>query len=303
MKSKISFHPLQEHHLPLVMRWLQEPHVLPFYSVEEEELRSYVSGYKRIGNGKKPLHAFLFFLENEPIGYIQYYSAYDFPRKGYDLGEKLRHARVEDGYLAALDLFIGEKKYIGQGIAPLVIQKLLEERIWKEFSTCLVDPTPDNLRAVRAFKKAGFLPATSPLLFCHKTGRIPIFIRTGIYGVAKQNDSLLVIRQQKGLHEGKWDLPGGGLDPGETIEEALAREFHEEVGMGFQTSKHFCNLTAITYDEHTSVGLQQVGLIYQVQGLYPMQIQTQEFEPTWLSIEHLRQAKCTPFLQEVLSFF
>lgn len=32
-------------------------------------------------------------------------------------------------------------------------------------------------------------------------------------------------------HGGQWAFPGGGLDPGETVEEAALRELHEEVGL------------------------------------------------------------------------
>jgi len=47
------------------------------------------------------------------------------------------------------------------------------------------------------------------------------------------NDKILVVRRV--AHDdtlaGEWELPGGGVDPGETIEQGAIRELHEETGL------------------------------------------------------------------------
>jgi len=48
----------------------------------------------------------------------------------------------------------------------------------------------------------------------NKTTPMPIFIRTGVYGVAILGSKILVVQQKQGVHQGKFDLPGGGIDPG-----------------------------------------------------------------------------------------
>ena len=49
--------------------------------------------------------------------------------------------------------------------------------------------------------------------------------RIGAYGVAHRNGAILIERTPLGLF-----LPGGGIEVGETPEEALRREFMEETG-------------------------------------------------------------------------
>lgn len=44
---------------------------------------------------------------------------------------------------------------------------------------------------------------------------------------------LLICRMdpQKGVYPGDWGFPGGGIEPGERMEDALRRELHEELGI------------------------------------------------------------------------
>src|SRR4249919_1544763 len=52
------------------------------------------------------------------------------------------------------------------------------------------------------------------------------------------------------FRRGKWDLPKGKLDPGESIEECAVREVVEETGLKKVELKHFLVTTYHTYTEN-----------------------------------------------------
>ena len=50
-------------------------------------------------------------------------------------------------------------------------------------------------------------------------------------GIAVRNGTLLLIRRGHAPSRGRWSLPGGRVEPGETAQQALIREVAEETGL------------------------------------------------------------------------
>jgi mutator protein MutT len=77
-------------------------------------------------------------------------------------------------------------------------------------------------------------------------------IRIRAAGILVKNDQILLVRHEK---KGKsyWLLPGGGVDFGETVEEALVREFKEEVGLTVQVGKMVLVHDSVPPDHHRQV--------------------------------------------------
>lgn len=49
--------------------------------------------------------------------------------------------------------------------------------------------------------------------------------------VAVFDESLLMVRRGRGAAQGTWSVPGGRVEPGETLAEAVVRELSEETGL------------------------------------------------------------------------
>lgn len=152
---KITFKPLAETDLVLLLKWLEEPHVKAWWDQEtqwtydliEKKYGSYIKGYKFENGVMKPISAYIILADENPIGYIQFYNAYDFMRSIPLTGLPSN--------LAAFDVFIGEKKFLKKGIGSKAIDQFLKEHA-SPHTHVLADPESTNSAAIRAYKKAGF---------------------------------------------------------------------------------------------------------------------------------------------------
>ena len=50
-------------------------------------------------------------------------------------------------------------------------------------------------------------------------------------GVVFRDDALLMVRRATNPGQGQWSLPGGRVEPGETMHQAVVRELAEETGV------------------------------------------------------------------------
>jgi len=67
-----------------------------------------------------------------------------------------------------------------------------------------------------------------------------------------RGEILIDKRRQDGLMGGLWELPGGKIEPGETVEECIKREIWEELGIEIEVGlsliviNHIYSLFAVT---------------------------------------------------------
>jgi aminoglycoside 6'-N-acetyltransferase len=154
----ISFTPLEKSHFPLLLNWLESPHVKAWWDQDiiynmdlvKQKFGHYVQGYKLEDGERKAMDGRIILLDNQPIGYIQCYNAYDYPREG---GVSLEGLPTN---LAAIDFYIGDISYIGKGLGLLLLKQFLNEIVFKKFAACFVDPDTANKSAICSYEKSGF---------------------------------------------------------------------------------------------------------------------------------------------------
>ena len=66
-------------------------------------------------------------------------------------------------------------------------------------------------------------------------GRTPVDVAVGVLierdAAGREGRFLLTSRPQGKVYAGHWEFPGGKLEAGESVEQALRRELHEELGI------------------------------------------------------------------------
>jgi ADP-ribose pyrophosphatase YjhB (NUDIX family) len=131
-------------------------------------------------------------------------------------------------------------------------------------------------------------------------------MRVGVYGVAMNEGKVLLIKQKTGPFTGLYDFPGGGLEFGESVEQALRREFMEEIAMEFQSLKFIDNLTATVEVPGAAsdqpYSFYQIGMIYQVEGCRQAQAQSRgHLEHFWKDLMSLTEDKCSKLLWKYIN--
>jgi len=68
--------------------------------------------------------------------------------------------------------------------------------------------------------------------------RRPVDVAVGVL-IDPHGRFLMTSRPAGKVYAGYWEFPGGKVEPGETVEQALARELHEELGIGIGTPQRW----------------------------------------------------------------
>ena len=146
----ISFRPLDKDDLPLLHRWLNEPHMRTFYQKTPLTIESVIEKYTPRIERKVPAHSHIVLADGTAIGKIQCYRAVDYPDFAGEIG-------VEDGI--SVDLFIGEPAFLGQGLGKAMLGAylhLVAFVLFPEETRCYICHEKSNIPALSCSKSAGF---------------------------------------------------------------------------------------------------------------------------------------------------
>ncbi len=148
---KITFKPLEEQDFPLLHKWLTIDFVTRWYD-RRKFLYDDVEKEHTFQKIDTPIESYLVQYEGESIGYIHTYRVHDYPEYALEV--------LVDRHTAGIDMFIGERGYVGQGLGPLVLQSFLKHIVFQKegIDKCIVGIEPDNHIFIRVYEKAGFKP-------------------------------------------------------------------------------------------------------------------------------------------------
>jgi len=142
--SPYLFRPMTAADLPLIRRWLREAHVREWWGDPDEQF-ALVSG--DLNEPAMDQFIVLMSSNDRPFGYLQCYRL-----TAWNTGFGPQPAGTR-----GIDQFIGEKDMIGRGHGSTFVRRFVDARLRQGLPRLVTDPDPLNLRAVRAYEKAGFV--------------------------------------------------------------------------------------------------------------------------------------------------
>ncbi len=129
----------------------------------------------------------------------------------------------------------------------------------------------------------------------------PDYPRVGVGAVILHEDKVLLVRRGKSPSYGKWSLPGGLVELGETTTEAIAREILEECGIKIRVVDVAGVITRVVKDDADRVRYHYVLVDYLA---YPDSLDvvagSDAEEARWFAIEGVANLDTTQGLLDMI---
>jgi len=125
----------------------------------------------------------------------------------------------------------------------------------------------------------------------------------GVYGICCHVDRLLVVNKTAGPYMNRYDLPGGTMEPNETVQQALSREFKEETGMQLMECRQlgFCEFI-VRYSQRDHSHIQHIPLFFQVKcnencnEHQDLRLSNDSSGCEWVSLQDINEANASPLV-------
>jgi len=140
--ASYQFRPMTPADLPLIRQWLETPQVAQWWGDADTQFEL-VSG----DLAHPAIDQFIVATDGRPFAYLQCYDPHVWPENGF--------GRLPYG-TRGIDQFIGEADMIGRGHGSTFVRAFVDAQLAAGTPSVITDPDPANLRAVRAYEKAGF---------------------------------------------------------------------------------------------------------------------------------------------------
>lgn len=148
----IEFRPLGAADLAMLATWMARPHWREWWGAPEEELAM----VRDMVEGRDTTRPFVFSEGGIDLGYIQAWFIADQRVEPWLTQAPWLLALPDDA--VGVDLSIADPARLGRGLGTRVLRAFVARLRDAGHRTIVIDPDPANLRAVRAYEKAGFRP-------------------------------------------------------------------------------------------------------------------------------------------------
>ncbi len=135
----------------------------------------------------------------------------------------------------------------------------------------------------------------------------PTFPIPAVGAVILKDDQILLIQRGQAPAKGKWTLPGGVVELGESPEEALIREVQEECNLAIKTFGVIDVVNRVIRDEHNAIKYHYVIVDYlahcqAVESWHKVSPQpgTDVMNARWISLREVSQYELTEGLLQII---
>jgi len=144
MPDRYALHEMGRADLPMLADWLATPHAVAWWGDPAEQLALVTEDLDEPLMDQR-----IACLGARPFGYLQSYPAHAWPAGAPHLAD------FPVGTVA-VDCFVGPVDMLGRGHGSAMLRLYADHLIGRGAQEVVIDPDPENERAVRAYRRAGF---------------------------------------------------------------------------------------------------------------------------------------------------
>lgn len=159
-EPRYAFRSVEQKDLKLLAQWMRQPHLVEWWGDPDQAMDEIRQAMEDIA-----VEPMMVELDGRPVAYLQSYDPHledDHPYADHPFGT------------LGLDLSIGPPDLVGNGHGSALLRQFIDELFAEGIPRVIIDPHPDNARAVRCYEKAGFRPLAERTT---KYGRVLMMLR------------------------------------------------------------------------------------------------------------------------------
>lgn len=123
------------------------------------------------------------------------------------------------------------------------------------------------------------------------------------HALVRDGERILLVQRGRPPFQGYWGLPGGGIELGETVADALRREVREETGLEVAVGRFLGYADGIDYDESGKVRYHYVIMYFEAEARGGVLSPSDDAAAVrWVTVEEARQLPLTDAVERAIGW-